>query len=232
MGAATAPAAPADGTRDTSSRLSYVPRDARLMALILQSMGIQDVQPPALMMMLEFAHRYVYEVLQDALVYADHANSSKSAAGVSNLSVDDIQLAIQSRVNHSFTSPPSKDMLLALSSSLNSVPLPPISDKYGVKLPPVQHCLTNVNFSIVPNPPPDDMSDEDAQGDEEDEEEKGEIGDQKQERLAGRKDEGNGYEDEGDLTRQDEEMADASNAEQASAQRGTKRSLDEDEDYD
>lgn len=43
-------------TRAPSSRLPHVPRDARLMALILQSMGIQDVQPPALMMLLEFAH--------------------------------------------------------------------------------------------------------------------------------------------------------------------------------
>jgi histone H3/H4 len=93
------------------SSVSYVPRDARLMALILDSMGVQDVQPPVLMMLLEFAHRYLYEVLQDSLVYADHANSSKTTnAGVSTLTLDDIQLAIQSRVNHSFTGPPSKEV--------------------------------------------------------------------------------------------------------------------------
>ena len=46
-------------------------------------------------------------------------------------------------------------MLLSLASSLNSVPLPPVSNRYGIRLPAPEHCLTNVNFSIVPDPPPD-----------------------------------------------------------------------------
>ena len=45
-------------------------------------------------------------------------------------------------------------MLLSLATSLNSVPLPPVSNRYGVRLPPPEHCLTNVNFSIVPDSPP------------------------------------------------------------------------------
>lgn len=209
---------PQDTTKDINSRLAYVPRDARLMALILQSMGVEDVQPPVLMMLLEFAQRYLHEVLQDALVYADHANSAKaSSTGVSTLTADDVQLAIQARVNHSFTGPPSKDMLLALASSLNSVPLPPVSDKYGVKLPPAQHCLTNVNFSIIPDLP----ADEDADG-EEDEDDVSGSGDVKQ---SARKDE--------DASIADEDMEDqAGNEGQAAQARGTKRSLDEDDDYD
>lgn len=55
--AAAAAAAVMDTTRAPESGLQHVPRDARLMALILQSMGVHDVQPPALMMLLEFAHR-------------------------------------------------------------------------------------------------------------------------------------------------------------------------------
>jgi len=100
------------------------------------------------------------------LVYADHASSRQSG---STVSFDDVQLAIQSRVNYSFTQPPPKEvriemvrifflilkMLLSLASSLNSVPLPPVSNRYGIRLPAPEHCLTNVNFSIVPDPPPD-----------------------------------------------------------------------------
>ncbi|PWZ00372.1 TFIID-31kDa-domain-containing protein, partial [Testicularia cyperi] len=134
-----------------------IPRDARLVALILASMGISDVQPEVLLQLLEFAHRYTYDVLSDALVYADHANSRQAGSAVS---LNDVNLAIQSRVNYSFTAPPEKDMLLALATSINSTPLPPISDRHGVRLPPPQHCLTNVNFSIVPNPPPQDFFDE------------------------------------------------------------------------
>jgi transcription initiation factor TFIID subunit 9B len=48
-------------------------------------------------------------------------------------------------------------ILLSLATSVNAVPLPPISDRHGVRLPPPQHCLTNVNFSIVPNPPSADL---------------------------------------------------------------------------
>lgn len=50
-------------------------------------------------------------------------------------------------------------MLLALASTVNAIPLPPISDRHGVRLPAAQHCLTNVNFSIVPNPLPADFDD-------------------------------------------------------------------------
>lgn len=50
-------------------------------------------------------------------------------------------------------------MLLALASTVNSIPLPPISDRHGVRLPPPQHCLTNVNFEIVPNPIPEGFDD-------------------------------------------------------------------------
>ncbi|PWN51861.1 TFIID-31kDa-domain-containing protein [Violaceomyces palustris] len=134
-----------------------IPRDARLMALILASMGLTDVQPQVLLQLLEFSHRYTYDVLSDALIYADHASTRQ---GTTSVTLDDVTLAIQSRVGYSFTSSPSKDMLLSLASSLNSVPLPPISDRHGVRLPPPQHCLTNVNFSIVPNPPPPDYGDD------------------------------------------------------------------------
>lgn len=104
-----------DPTASSSSSASYsdtglrgpVPRDARLIALILSSMGVSDVEPSVLLQLLEFAHRYAYDVLSDALVYSDHANSRQAG---SNLSLEDVQLAIQSRVNYSFTKPPEKDV--------------------------------------------------------------------------------------------------------------------------
>lgn len=46
---------------------------------------------------------YTSDVLQDALVYAEHANKN-------DLDLDDVQLAIQGRVNHSFTNPPPKEV--------------------------------------------------------------------------------------------------------------------------
>jgi hypothetical protein len=95
-----------DDAQDTGLR-GPVPRDARLIALILASMGVSDVEPAVLLQLLEFAHRYTYDVLSDALVYADHASARQAS---SSLSLDDVNLAIQSRVNYSFTKPPEKDV--------------------------------------------------------------------------------------------------------------------------
>jgi len=42
---------------DDSSLLAPVPRDARLVSLILASMGVEDAEPAVLVQLLEFAHR-------------------------------------------------------------------------------------------------------------------------------------------------------------------------------
>ncbi|KAI8092272.1 transcription initiation factor IID, 31kD subunit-domain-containing protein [Gilbertella persicaria] len=123
------------------------PRDARIVSLILQSLGVEDYDPKVVHQLLEFAHRYTSDVFQDSLVYAEHANKNE-------IDLDDIQLAIQGRVNHSFTTPPPKEFLLELAQEKNKQPLPLIPEKYGIRLPADKHCLTGINFSIVPDAPP------------------------------------------------------------------------------
>ncbi|GAA5801345.1 transcription initiation factor IID, 31kD subunit-domain-containing protein [Helicostylum pulchrum] len=123
------------------------PRDARIVSLILQSLGVEDYDPKVVHQLLEFAHRYTSDVFQDSLIYAEHANKN-------DLDLDDIQLAIQGRVNHSFTTPPPKEFLLELAQEKNKIPLPLIPEKYGIRLPSDKHCLTGINFSIVPDAPP------------------------------------------------------------------------------
>lgn len=68
-----------------------------------------------------------------------------------DIELEDIQLAIQGRVNHSFTTPPPKEFLLELAQEKNKAPLPLIPEKYGIRLPAEKHCLTGINFSIVPD---------------------------------------------------------------------------------
>ena len=46
---------------------------------------------------------YTTDVFQDALLYSEHA-------GRTDVGLDDVRLAIQGRVNHSFTSPPPKEV--------------------------------------------------------------------------------------------------------------------------
>jgi transcription initiation factor TFIID subunit 9B len=78
-----------------------------------------------------------------------------------------------------------KKHLLSMASRTNATPLPPLSESYGVRLPPQKYCLTGVDFDLVPNKPPQsemDISmdgskgagDEDGDEDDEDEDEDGE----------------------------------------------------------
>jgi len=55
----------------------------------------------------------------------------------------DVRLAIQSRVNFSFTQPPPRELLLELAQKKNNLPLPIIPDKLGVLLPEdeVRSCI-------------------------------------------------------------------------------------------
>ncbi|KAI9179486.1 Transcription initiation factor TFIID subunit 9 [Blastocladiella emersonii ATCC 22665] len=121
------------------------PRDARLIELLLTSAGIQDCDEQVVPMLLEFAHRYVSDVLSEAMLFAEHAHRA-------DLSVDDVKLAVQSKVNHAFTAPPPKDFLLELSREKNAMPLPLIPERPGIRLPPKQYTLTAVNYTILPKP--------------------------------------------------------------------------------
>jgi len=96
---------------------SEVPEEAKLVALILKSMGVEEYEPNVIPQFLEFMHRYVTDVLQDSLIYAEH-----SGKGV--LDLEDVRLAIQSRVNYSFTQPPPREVMLELAQRKNNIPLP------------------------------------------------------------------------------------------------------------
>lgn len=80
------------------------PTEARIVELLLQSAGIHDCDAQVVPMLLEFAHRYTTEILSASQMYADHANHLE-------LTPDDIKLAVAAKVSHSFTTPPSKDVL-------------------------------------------------------------------------------------------------------------------------
>jgi len=128
---------------------AVLPRDARLVALLISSCpSITDAQPAVLLQLLEFAQRYTAQVLSDALVYAEHAGRSSS------VDEEDVKLAVQSRVGWEFGGRVPKDFLLSLGAKTNAKPLPPVPEVFGVRLPPAKHCLTAVDFDLIPNKPP------------------------------------------------------------------------------
>ncbi|KAF3840558.1 hypothetical protein F7725_006420 [Dissostichus mawsoni] len=66
----------------------------------------------------------------------------------STVDADDIKLAIQCRMDQSFTSPPPRDFLLEVARQKNLTPLPLIKPYTGPRLPPDRYCLTAPNYRL------------------------------------------------------------------------------------
>ncbi|GAA5906897.1 hypothetical protein JCM6882_006860 [Rhodosporidiobolus microsporus] len=136
-----------------------LPRDARLIALLLAASGAEDCEEGVVRMLVEFAHRYTGDVLSDSLMYAEHARSGASGAGGAAggaaaavvPSLEDVRLAVQARTEGAQVP---KEFLLQLSTTVNATPLPPVPEVYGIRLPPAAQRLTAPNFSIVPRSAP------------------------------------------------------------------------------
>ncbi|XP_073335465.1 transcription initiation factor TFIID subunit 9 [Pagrus major] len=118
-----------------------IPKDAQVMMQILKDMGITEYEPRVINQMLEFTYRYVTTIIEDAKIYATHAKKS-------SVDADDIKLAIQCRMDQSFTSPPPRDFLLEVARQKNQTPLPLIKPYTGPRLPPDRYCLTAPNYRL------------------------------------------------------------------------------------
>ncbi|XP_021736411.1 transcription initiation factor TFIID subunit 9-like [Chenopodium quinoa] len=79
-----------------------LPRDAKIMKSLIKSMGVEEHEPRVVHQFLELWYRYAVDVLTDAHVYSEHA-------GKASIDCDDVKLAIQSKVNFSFSQPPPRE---------------------------------------------------------------------------------------------------------------------------
>lgn len=125
-----------------------IPRDIKIIHLILASMNLPQYQDHVPLQLLDFAHRYTTQVFQDALVYSDYANQNSSSlpAGIgaqnAPITVEDVKLAVSARVAYQFKPTNPKELLLSLAAERNKRPLPSVPNTYGLRLPPEKHCLT------------------------------------------------------------------------------------------
>ncbi|KAJ3226816.1 Transcription initiation factor TFIID subunit 9B [Clydaea vesicula] len=121
-----------------------VPKDAKLLNLLMEALGIKNYDPNCTLLLLQFMKTYTANLLQDAQAYAQHDNRTE-------IEHQDIQLAITQIVSSSFIKPPSKDFLTDLAEKKNAIPLPIIGEKFGIRCPPDRHNLTKNNFQILPS---------------------------------------------------------------------------------
>lgn len=139
--------------------------DAKDIIKVLTSMGIQpdQVETSVVVQALEFVHRYMRDILEDAEDYRVHR-------GTALLEADDIELAVQARFNDTFKENPPRELLFGLAEARNKVPLPTIQPSLNddVLLPHERYCLKAQNYQVdtapvdsQPNPNMDDRTEED-----------------------------------------------------------------------
>ncbi|XP_022144675.1 transcription initiation factor TFIID subunit 9 [Momordica charantia] len=130
------------GSKEVTEGDEDLPRDARIVKALLKSMGVEDYEPRVIHQFLELWYRYVVDVLTDAQVYSEHA--CKAA-----IDCDDVKLAIQSKVNFSFSQPPPREVLLELARNRNKIPLPRTIGGPGIALPPDLDALVSPNYQLA-----------------------------------------------------------------------------------
>ena len=121
-----------------------MPKDARVMMAILKDMNILDYEPRVVEQLLEFSYRYISTILEDSRVLCQHARKK-------NVDIDDVKLAVQMYTEHNLTSPPTRDVLLEVSSRKNATALPIPKISGGLRLPPDRYCLTACNYKLKPH---------------------------------------------------------------------------------
>jgi transcription initiation factor TFIID subunit 9B len=153
----TAPEMPLTSLADTGD--SKRPRDARLIHLVLSSLGIHSYQERVPLQLLDFAYRYTSSVLSDSLRLsaegyqgAERGASGRRGAGGDDgaITVTALRQAIASRTGYNFQAGGAlpKEFMLEQAAERNRVALPKVERSYGVQLPPEKYCLTGTGWSL------------------------------------------------------------------------------------
>lgn len=166
-GAASLPAAnpsvPLTSLQDNG--LSKRPRDARLIHMLLSSLGVAAYQERVPLQLLDFAYRHSSSILSDALHLSSDAYVSQQTRARDappgggfrdadgQVSANAVQLAIQSRLQYQFGAGTggglSKEFLLETAQTRNKVALPRVlQNEWGVRLPTERFVLTGVPWGL------------------------------------------------------------------------------------
>mmetsp|Transcript_4420 Transcript_4420/g.6610 ORF Transcript_4420/g.6610 Transcript_4420/m.6610 type:complete len:165 (+) Transcript_4420:32-526(+) len=135
----------------SSSHVSHVvqPRNAIVIRNILKDMGIEKYKPRVIDQLMEFFHRHVRDVLEDAYDYQQHAKNK-------SMGPQDVKLAIQNKLAYAFLDPPPPELITGLANNVNRVPLEEPESEAGIPPPASKFLLTTPNFELKGEPPEED----------------------------------------------------------------------------
>jgi transcription initiation factor TFIID subunit 9B len=146
--------------------LNKRPRDARLIHMLLSSLGCTAYQERVPLQLLDFAYRHSSSILSDALHLSSDAYVSQQTRARDappgggfreadgQVSANAVQLAIQSRLQYQFSGGHgggglSKEFLLETAQLRNKVALPRVlQNEWGVRLPSERFVLSGVPWGL------------------------------------------------------------------------------------
>ncbi|KAL2060047.1 hypothetical protein VTL71DRAFT_9869 [Oculimacula yallundae] len=158
------PSVPLTSLQDNG--LSKRPRDARLIHMLLSSLGCTAYQERVPLQLLDFAYRHSSSILSDALHLSSDAYVSQQTRARDappgggfreadgQVSSNAVQLAISSRLQYQFGGGNgggglSKEFLLETAQARNKVALPRVlQNEWGVRLPSERFVLTGVPWGL------------------------------------------------------------------------------------
>lgn len=167
---------PATSLQDTGK--SRRPRDARLIHMLLASLGVTAYQERVPLQLMDFAYRYTSSVLQDAVHLATEGyagatgnpgepgattSGPRGPLEVNTVTLPALRLSIASRLHYQFQPGLPKEFLMDIAAERNRIALPGSSRALdagggkgayspvimgGMRLPPERFCLTGVGWNL------------------------------------------------------------------------------------
>lgn len=110
------------------------PRDAKVISLILRTLGIEECEPKVIIQILEFVYKYSIDIMEDAAIFANMCNR--------RINANDIKLAIKIKIGKYFVPPPPRHYIMDLVEQVNSRPLVVNDGECYLKIPSKMAYLT------------------------------------------------------------------------------------------
>ncbi len=123
------------------SNENLAPRDAKIVSVILRSLGIEECEPKVIVQLLEFAYKYSCDILEDAYLYTRYSERD-------TINSKDIKLALQMKVGKHFLPAPPRNFLQASAESTNSKPLTLPDTENMLRVPNVGNGLYNPEYIL------------------------------------------------------------------------------------
>jgi transcription initiation factor TFIID subunit 9B len=121
---------------------NLAPRDAKVISLILRSVGIEECEPMVILQFLELAYKYFISIADDSALYA-------AQAGRTSPNSQDVKLAMQTKVGKYFVPPPPRQFMLEISSRINAKPLVVAETSNLIRLPGEKTSLLELYYATI-----------------------------------------------------------------------------------